>query len=285
MAITVETLQFAARDGRPLTGSLHIPPVSNRRAVLINSALGTPRARYDAFARFLAEAGFSVLSYDNRGIGGSRTAVGDADRVRLRQWGEADLPAALDCLAARLPEARQFAVGHATGGRLLGLAPNLGQLSGIVTIAAGTAYRGDARGLAGIRLALAGYLTVPLAGRLLSRVPGRLLLGAEADVPAGIARDWARGCRQAGGDLDAEGLASRAGFEAYRGPLLAYAVEDDPLAPSAAVSALHRQFIHAEVESRWIAPHPGHAPIGQAGYFREDNRGLWPSLAGWLAAC
>lgn len=115
MAITVETLQFAARDGRPLTGSLHIPPVSNRRAVLINSALGTPRARYDAFARFLAEAGFSVLSYDNRGIGGSRTAVGDADRVRLRQWGETDLPAALDCLAARLPEARQFAVGHATG--------------------------------------------------------------------------------------------------------------------------------------------------------------------------
>lgn len=128
-------------------------------------------------------------------------------------------------------------------------------------------------------------MTVPLAGRLLSRVPGRLLLGAEADVPAGIARDWARGCRQAGGDLDAAGPASRAGFEAYRGPLLAYAIEDDPLAPPAAVSALHRQFIHAEVESRWIAPHPGHAPIGQAGYFRDDNRGLWPSLADWLAAC
>ncbi|GAB7535058.1 alpha/beta hydrolase family protein [Burkholderia sp. 3C] len=283
MAITVETLQFAARDGRPLTGSLYLPHLNPERAVLINSALGMPRVRYDAFARSLAEAGFAVLSYDNRGIGGSRTAVADTDRVTLRQWGEADLPAALDCLATHAPAARLFALGHATGGRLLGLAPNLGRLAGIATVAAGTGYCGDARGAAGIALAFATYVALPLAGRFMTRVPGRLL-GAEADVPAGIALDCAVGGRGPGGRVAAAGREMRAGFDAYRGPLLAYAVEDDPFAPPAAVAALHRRFTAAEVEFRTLAPHPGQRPIGAVGYFRDDNRALWPSLAAWFGA-
>ncbi|AJK45737.1 alpha/beta hydrolase family protein [Burkholderia plantarii] len=280
MATTVETLQFAARDGRPLMGSLHIPGRSNGRAVLLSGALGVPRARYDGYARFLAEAGFPVLTFDYRGIGGSRAPGDRPERATLRQWGEADLPAALDCLVSRTPGARYFAIGHGAGGRLLGGAPNLAQLEGIVTIATGTGRWADARGAARIVLALLAYGVLPLAGRFTSRVPGRLV-GAGAEVPAGVALDWARGCRHAAAGNDAAG---RAGFETYRGPLLAYAVEDDPFSPRAAVAALHRRFTGARVELREIAPHAGQRPIGRDGYFRDDNRALWPSAVAWLIA-
>ncbi|MCM2492599.1 alpha/beta hydrolase [Burkholderia glumae] len=281
MATTVETLQFAARDGRPLMGSLYIPVRSNGRAVLLSGALGMPRARYDGYARFLAEAGFTVLSFDYRGTGGSRAPGGRPERATLRHWGEADLPAALDCLVSRTPGARYFAVGHGEGGRLLGGAPNLARLEGIVTIAAGTGHWADARGAARLVLALLAYGVLPLAGRVVARVPWRLVGADGAEVPASIALDWARGCRDAAAGIAAAG---RAGFAAYRGPLLAYAIDDDPFSPRTAVAALHRRFTGARVELREIAPHAGQQPIGRDGYFRDDNRALWPSALAWLAS-
>ncbi|MCT7348680.1 alpha/beta hydrolase, partial [Burkholderia pseudomallei] len=70
--ITAETTWFAARDGRLLTGTFYAPgapSASNGRSVLVSGALGVPRGFYERYARFLASDGFTVLTYDYRGIG------------------------------------------------------------------------------------------------------------------------------------------------------------------------------------------------------------------------
>ncbi|KAF1041393.1 alpha/beta hydrolase family protein [Xylophilus sp.] len=279
MTITVETLQFEARDGRTLMGTLYVPAASNGRAVLISGALGAPRTRYDAYASHLAAAGFRVLCFDFRGVGGSRAVHAASDPATLRQWGEVDLPAALDCLAARAPGARLLAVGHAEGGQWLGLAPNLAQVRGVLSVASGDGGWQRARGLARVRAGWQAWVALPVATRLAERVRA-----GEGEVPAGVAREWARWRRHPAYFVDAAGRLLHLTFDTYRGPLLAYVIDDDRLAPREAVIALHRRYRAARVELREIAPHRGQRPIGRAGYFADENRALWPSGAAWLAS-
>ena len=64
-------LTLAARDRTKLAATLFEPAAPNGGAILINIGTGIPRQFYAAFAGHLASRGFTVLTYDYRGIGGS----------------------------------------------------------------------------------------------------------------------------------------------------------------------------------------------------------------------
>ncbi|WP_323123050.1 alpha/beta hydrolase family protein [Burkholderia alba] len=282
--ITAETIRFAARDGRLLAGTLYTPRASNGRSVLISSATGVPRGYYDRYARFLAGDGFTALTYDYRGIGESRSGPLRADRARLREWGEADLAAAIDHLAARAPAHRLVAVGHSIGGQVFGLADNNRQVAALMTICCASGYWRLWPWYRQLVLGTQWCCLMPAVSRALSYYPARRLgLGGE-DLPGGVAHDWARWCRHPDYVIDETGQPLRAHFHGYRGRILSYAVSDDWMAPPAAVRAMHDCYAGAEIEFREIAPHPGQRPIGHSGYFRDDNRALWPSGAAWLRA-
>src|ERR1700739_2940588 len=67
-----DDITIPAMDGYALAATLFLPRAGKRNAVVINSATATPRRIYRAFAGYLAHCGFAVLTYDYRGIGGSR---------------------------------------------------------------------------------------------------------------------------------------------------------------------------------------------------------------------
>src|SRR5215468_8742646 len=70
--VFVDDITFPGTDGYALAGSLFLPRGDKRHAVLINSATAVPRKVYRGFASYLAHRGCAVLTYDYRGIGGSR---------------------------------------------------------------------------------------------------------------------------------------------------------------------------------------------------------------------
>lgn len=284
--ITAETTWFAARDGRLLTGTFYAPgapSASNGRSVLVSGALGVPRGFYERYARFLASDGFTVLTYDYRGIGDSRKPPAEADGASLRDWGEADLPGALDHLAARAPSHRLLAVAHSVGGQLFGLAHNNGRAAALLSICCPSGYWRLWPWPHRLWLAPLWFCVVPALGGVLSHLPVRRAgLGFAADLPAGVMREWARWCRHADYLVDDEGRPLREHFRGYRGRILAYTVGDDWMAPPAAVQALHRFYSTAQVEHREIAPDRRRHAIGHFGYFRDDNRALWPLGAAWL---
>ncbi len=123
-------LLLAARDGVKLAASLLEPATPNGHAVLLNSGTGIPRQFYGAFARHLADRGFTVLTYDYRGLGGS-----DKPRdATMEQWGRVDQASMIDHLAALAPDASRAVIGHSLGGQILGLADNIGGLDAAVLI-------------------------------------------------------------------------------------------------------------------------------------------------------
>ena len=54
-----------------LSATLFTPKQPAKAAIMIGPATGIKRQFYSAFATYLCEQGFGVITFDNRGIGGS----------------------------------------------------------------------------------------------------------------------------------------------------------------------------------------------------------------------
>lgn len=65
-------IQIPATDGFELSARQFLPPGAVRANLLLNPATGVRKEFYLRFSAFLAERGFRVVTFDNRGIGGSR---------------------------------------------------------------------------------------------------------------------------------------------------------------------------------------------------------------------
>ena len=92
--------RFAATDGYSLAATLRRPAAGPQKGfVLIASATATPRHYYGRFASYLAEHGFSVMTFDYRGIGDSRPPSLRGFECRMRDWAALDLSAAVDFAA------------------------------------------------------------------------------------------------------------------------------------------------------------------------------------------
>jgi predicted alpha/beta hydrolase len=284
-------LRIRALDGFELAATLYEPPPGAGRnvadvantAVLINSATAVRRRYYDAYARHLAGEGFTVVTYDYRGIGGSRPRSLARFPARLCQWAEEDQGGALDWIAASLHPRKLLVVGHSVGGQIVGMAPGNQRIAGLVGVAAQNGYWGHWPFPSRYRLALRWYLAVPLASHIFGYVPG--WMGIKEDLPGGVAREWAEWCRRP--DFLFEGHEERRrGFERFARPFLAYSFADDDYAPRAAVESLLDAYRDARVDHRHVTPREVGAPaIGHFGFFRESFREtLWRESAAWLTA-
>ncbi len=277
------TLRLPALDGFELAATLYEPAAGagdGGPVVLINSATAVRRGYYDGYARALAAQGFSVLTWDYRGIGDSRPRSLAGFRARMRQWGEVDLAGILGWIADHLRPRRLLVVGHSVGGQLVGLAANNHRIHALMMVGSQNGWWGHWPAPSRYRIALNWFVLIPLVTRVYGYLPGRF--GTKEDLPAGVAREWARWGRRRAYLLESDEL--RAGFERLRLPLLAYSFTDDDFAPRPAVEGLLDLYSEADVHHRHLAPRDvGADTIGHFGFFRDRFRdSLWRDSAAWL---
>ena len=87
--IEVEEIALRCRDDVILQGHLWRPPAGSAGdTIIVNPATGVLARYYHRYARFLAEAGFYVVTYDYRGIGASRPPSLRGCGYRWREWGD-----------------------------------------------------------------------------------------------------------------------------------------------------------------------------------------------------
>lgn len=279
-------MQIPAADGHRLGGTLFEPDGDVGRAVIVAPAIGVGQAFYKHFARFLASRGFAVLTFDYRGIAGSAHGPARLSPASLYQWGRDDIPGVLAWMAKLRPRNRLLYVGHSVGTQLLGLTPAVQQIQALVAVTSPSGYwRVWPRGQR-TKMVLWWYVVFPLATTVLGYFPAERL-GLGADLPGGVARDWARWARTPGYVVDERGQPLREHFRAFHGPILAYSFPDDLRAPPAAVTELLSYFSDASVEHRQIRPSQlGIDVIGHMGFFRDSDAiraTLWTGTADWLA--
>jgi predicted alpha/beta hydrolase len=257
-------LYVPATDGFPLGATLVRSGEKARGAIVLAPATGVRRRYYEPFQRWLGAQGFDVLSFDYRGIGGSRPASLAGFDARMSDWGAKDLAGILDWVSRELEPSSLLldailCVGSQSGDYRLWPAP------------------------ARYRMALYWYALLPTVTATWGYLPSGL---AGEELPRGVALEWAKWCRTDGYLLGGDRGALRDGFRRVRAPLLALGFDDDPYAPPAAVAGLLDLYAEASREHRQIDPRAeGFGPVGHFGFFRERFRKtLWAEARDWLTA-
>lgn len=273
-------VEFPARDGYRLAGTLYRPKTPNRRAVLFQAASGVKQEFYGKLAEYLAARGFAALTFDYRGIGRSRPVSLRGFDARMRDWAEKDIGGALDYLARASHNARIIGLGHSFGGVALGLVPGNERYVAALTVGSQSGYWKHWRGAGRAGMWLVTHMVLPGLSRLHGYVPARRL-GQGEDMPGGVAREWASWCRHPGYVVGALGAAQA--YARFIAPIRAYAIADDRYAPSAAVEAFLDFYPNAPRTVEWVNPAAHGGPIGHFGFFRERFKDtLWKDAADWL---
>ena len=249
--------------------------------LLLAGAMGVRQDFYEPLARFLAENGIHVLTFDYRGMGASRGGSLRGLDADVLTWADADLEAMLAEARAMGPGLKALALGHSLGGQLFGPVPGGARLDAIVTVTAGTGWDRHNDRMAGQgRLFL--FVAIPPPPPLFGYFPGKRLRMV-GDLPAGVARQWRRWALHPE-YLLSEGTAMRERFDAVRAPVLGFSFEDDAIITKPAVDQLHGFYRQARVERRHLAPaDAGRRRIGHFGYFQPESRDtLWRDTLAWL---
>jgi predicted alpha/beta hydrolase len=256
--------------------------------VLVAGATGVSHRLYSGIAEHLAGRGLAVLRFDYRGVGESLEGHPRAERVAMHDWGERDMPGGLDYLAGRFPGLPLGLLGHSSGGWSAGLMPDVERLAAMVTVASQDGYWGHWPWRSRPRVLWFWYFVMPVTLALCGYLP-RWVLGGEP-LPAGIAREWSRFCRDRDFIRPYARAAARGGptgYERFRGALRAYAVAGDVYAPPPSVERFLDLYPNAAPRQRVVFDRPGalgERP-GHFNVFRPSFRdSLWSEIGEWLAA-
>jgi predicted alpha/beta hydrolase len=256
----------------------------NPRGILVlNPAMGVPRAFYDDFANWMSTQGYHVVTWNYRGTADS----GDPRNsdAHIHDWGEADLDTLLGWCREQWPGLPLVIGAHSVGGQIIGMASNARHADAIITIASQSGYWKHYRGLLRWQIVFLWFLFIPLACRLLGYFPGRILGNGGDDIPANVARQWARWGRDPDYLQGRHRRNSADGYAAITCPLLGVWIGDDDLATWAANRAMLGWYLRADITTLDLVPaQQGMQRIGHFGFFRAE-RGrdrLWPQLTRWL---
>jgi predicted alpha/beta hydrolase len=280
--VLIQDTRIAARDGHELAATVFAPATAPKAAVLINSGAAVPRKIYRGFASYLAERGGAAVTYDYRGVGGSRPPSLTGFKARMRDWAALDVAAAIDHMHTVWPAIPLLFAGHSFGGQALGLAPNNAMVSRALLVAAQAGYwrlfaapeRYRAYGM--MRL-----IGVPMT-HMLGYTPGRLGIGE--DLPKGVFLEWTDWVGRPRYFFDDPTLAALANFPRFTGELRAIGLTDDSWATAPAIDMLLAGFTGARREHVQVSPRDvGAKKIGHFGFFRPEHREtLWRDAADWL---
>jgi len=279
-------VEIPCADGVVLHGDFWPAGVGGSDIVaIINPATGVLARYYHRYARYLAENGLNVLTYDYRGIGASRPATLRNCRFRWRDWGEFDFEAALRAVRVLRPYDRVTVVGHSIGGFLPGLAASSPVIDRMLTVGAQFAYWPDYARRRRLGLFLKWHVAMPAVTSLFGYFPGRRL-GWLEDLPAGVAYEWSFRRSRMEFSYPAHRRADiLARFDAFTAPILAVAMHDDEFATSAAVRRALNYYRAARCRTAIFFGHDalGIGPQGHFGLFHSAHRDVfWRGTLSWL---
>ncbi|MEW6643665.1 MAG: alpha/beta fold hydrolase [Pseudomonadota bacterium] len=281
--VFIDDIVLPAGDGFSLAATLYMPRAPRHHAVLISSAAAVPRRFYRNFASYIAARGCVVMTYDYRGIGGSRPKSLAGFKATMAEWADKDAACAVAWMRQRYESLPLGYIGHSFGGQALGLLPNNAEVARALLVAAQAPFWKLFPAPENYRVFALVNFGRPIA-RLMGYVPGRIGLGE--DMPRDVFLQWRKWLMSERYYFDDPSLAGLANYGNYRHPLMALCVSDDAWAPRAAVDLLCAGFTATAPQVVTITPaEAGAKAIGHFGFFRPEHRErLWQPAVDWLLA-
>lgn len=270
-------------DQYSIAATLYYPEVPIKGAVMLAPATGIKRQFYANFSTFLAENGYGVITFDNRGIGESLTGKLKSCNASLQCWGEKDMPAIFEHLKAVFPSTRYHLIGHSAGGQLVGLMPNAVQLDSMFNFACSS---GQLRNMRISQLVKAHFfmnIFIPLSNIIFGYTKSQWLGMGEA-LPKKVAQQWRNWCNGEGYVKTAFGQTVHTHlYHKLSMPSLWVNAEDDEIAVNKNVADMLSVFTSLKAKTLTLSAQDyGLDEIGHMKFFSRRSESLWCYALIWL---
>ncbi len=278
-----ESIEITCRDNIKLSAIRHLPENASRGVVIICSALGVPKRFYNDFSTFLSGHGYTVVSFDYRGIGASTDNGLRGGNILMQDWGQLDMDAVMKT-AIHWDMGSVFLVGHSAGGQLFGLSPWSEHLKGVILAPASSAnanlYPFPARFL----FYLMWHLFIPLLAFKRDQFPARKIGLASLDAPSGVMKQWSKWARNPDYLFSPDSGLDTSRYAQLKMPILAYGFSDDTYASEKAIRHLLSQFRSSEIQFHFMdVKKMDQRNVGHFGFFKEKMKSsLWQQALEWL---
>lgn len=271
-----QQVSISAVDGYLLSGRVYR---GGDHVVVINAATATPQRFYRAFATFLVAQGYTVVTFDYRGIAESAPPSLRGFEGRMSDWALLDMQGVLTWVSAELTPAKLIVMGHSIGGQAMGLLPDGSTVDAMITFSAQSGYWGlQGEGEVAKTWFYAHFL-MPLLAQLVGYFPWSKL-GTAEDLPKGVALQWSKWCRDPRYLMSDMSLPIDR-YEQFTAPVLALSVDDDVWGTARSVDAMMQAY--PNLERRHIVPRVyGIERLGHFGLFRPKSEPIWHELVTWL---
>ncbi|HET9747260.1 MAG TPA: alpha/beta fold hydrolase [Chitinophagaceae bacterium] len=266
-------------DGTKIWTSCYTPDVPNNKVIIIAPGIGLTHDYYHLFADFFCKQGFSVITFDFRGIGNSGPATLRGYKANMHQWAAQDINAVILYAKQQYSNQELIYIGHCIGGEIVGLAPASQYINKLVLISSALSCARLWPWQSKIRIEGMKIL-VRMSTRLFGYFPGKKL-NILGNLPQGVIYEWANWCDNSNGLFDDF---PDNNYRKFNVPILAITFSDDWHCPPRAVKELLSRFDHSSVTWYHMKPaEAGMKKIGHSDFFRlRMENSLWPVLLQWL---
>lgn len=274
----MKRIDILTEDHYSLAAHLFEPQISNQKVLLINSATGVKQQIYFSVAQFFADHGFTVITYDYRGIGLSKPHKMRGFEASMRVWGTTDYKSLTDYIKSNFEDYKKYCLGHSVGALILGMNPDSEIFEEFIFVGTQNAFVGNLRLKTKIEAYLGFGIVQPLCTLFLGYFPASWF-GLGESLPSGSAFDWRILIlnKKSTNNL----LEKSADFsKKLRQKVLVIWAEDDAwLTEKGVKSLLENTYANLRPTYRHIYTSESEkGEIGHVNFFRSYNRKLWKIL-------
>ncbi len=185
----MEKLFLNTKDQTTIVAHLFKPQSDLNKILVINSATGVRQQIYFSFAQYFRDQGFTVITYDYRGVGLSKPDVMSGSSGSMRTWGSQDYRAVTDFVKNNYPNYEKYCLGHSVGALILGMNSDSIIFDKFIFVATQKAFVGNLK----LRTKMEAYVGFgvlqPLSTMVMGYFPAHWF-GLGESLPSGSAYDW-----------------------------------------------------------------------------------------------
>lgn len=270
-------------DQYAIAATIYTPQEALKGAILIGPATGIQRQFYASFAAFLAEKGYGVITFDNRGIGGSLIGNVSESDASLQCWGEKDMPAVLEQLKTTFPNTKYHLIGHSAGGQLVGLMHNAKDFTSIFNFASSYGQLKNMNRTYAIKAHFFMNFFIPLSNTLFGHTKSQWL-GMGEPLPKVVAQQWREWCNSEGYVKASFGKTVHTHlYDDLSTPSMWVNAADDEIAIDENVEDMLSVFTKINAETLTLsAGDYALDEIGHMKFFSRKSQVLWIHTLNWL---
>jgi len=272
---TMEKLIISTKDQYQLSAHIFKPGKSNQKIILINSATGVKQQVYFSFAQFFAEQGFTVITYDYRGIGLSKPEKMRNFKASMRTWGNEDFKRLTEFVIEKFPDYQKFCLGHSVGALIIGMNENSKVFEKFIFVATQNAFIGNLKWKTKLEAFFGFGFAQPFFTELFGYFPAHWF-GLGESLPKNCAYDWRTLIlnRKSTGKLLLK--TNDYSKELNQKVLVLYAEDDVWLTDKGVKSLLNDVYPNLKPDYRFLQTSESEkGEIGHVNFFRSYNKKLW----------